>query len=958
MFYKYFILSLCCSIVLLNSFAQQIFYSEIKSSNGRPDDRIYDLAIDNKNILFLGTESGILRYNGIKFNKIKVHGAKSRSLTDISFTKDNILWCRNFSNQIFYSEQKELYPLEGLQETIKGEVIVNFKIIDQYLYIATYDAIYILNANEKRIIKRIPFNTIETISTVNQFLAVSSIDGTFSFIKDTTIAFEVKANPGNYRLADNQHLLYLIDKNRNSNWIYQINTKDQTFSPLIPTPKTLKNNVLINNLNFVNENIIISSNQGAYLFQSNKWNTLIKNKNISDYIVDFQGGAWLSTIDNGLISIPSLNVNMFFEGFQDQYYRDIIKSPKGYLVSTNQGKVLEINKKGEILRSFNTNYGREIEFITLDTLHNILYTSLGSFNYNNPNEFTGYYFGKGLSIDRNNNIYYGNSSSSIVIIKGVLPIAIPVKEKVTEDHYYIRKERTRDVIFSPYSNKLYIAQVDKLLMYDENEKKELTTAEGLSIFANSFYIDDEDHLWVGTILQGVFKFKDGELIKHYNTNHLLNSDNCISINGYENFIYIITEEGVLELNTKNEEIININKKYSLNNIKVSKTLRNDKELLLVSKKGIIKLSPQNTIEQASPVLKILYVKNINGEEFENLNAIKHQEKAVEIVWGLLNYKYGDQQNVYYRLKNHEENWRSLAPSINNVVYNNLPSGKYIFEIKVEDDSSTLQSIAFTVLKPFWKKWWFLLIEFSALGCLFYLTIKITKTSVQKRQQIKENLIRSQLTAIRTQMNPHFLYNVLNSLQGLIYSNQMNQAGNYISIFSDHLRNILNMSDKQWVSLKEEIDSLKIYLDLEKLRFGEDFTYQINLESNIDNSITIPSMILQPYVENAVKHGLLNKTGDKKVSINFKLFNANTLEVAIIDNGIGREKSYIINSKRKDKPKSFATKAIDSRIDLLNQQLKQNILLDIIDLKDNDKAIGTAVYFKIPINAFSENNNHE
>jgi LytS/YehU family sensor histidine kinase len=189
---------------------------------------------------------------------------------------------------------------------------------------------------------------------------------------------------------------------------------------------------------------------------------------------------------------------------------------------------------------------------------------------------------------------------------------------------------------------------------------------------------------------------------------------------------------------------------------------------------------------------------------------------------------------------------------------------------------------------------------------------------------------------------------LNTLQGLIYTKKVDEAGTFVSMFSDHLRHTLNMSEKQHITVREEIQSLLVYLELEKLRFGNDFHFEIEKESTVSDLIQIPSMIIQPYVENAVKHGLLNKKGTKKVRIHFTLIENKFLQISIVDNGIGREQSNLLNLQRKDKPKSFATKAIENRIDLLNKQSKNQISIRIDDLKEQGLPVGTAVFLIIPL----------
>jgi LytS/YehU family sensor histidine kinase len=199
------------------------------------------------------------------------------------------------------------------------------------------------------------------------------------------------------------------------------------------------------------------------------------------------------------------------------------------------------------------------------------------------------------------------------------------------------------------------------------------------------------------------------------------------------------------------------------------------------------------------------------------------------------------------------------------------------------------------------------------------------------------------------MNPHFFYNALNTIQSFILSNDKKQAVNYLSKFSTLTRTILEMTEKDLVSITEEIKTLSLYLDIEKVRFNDDFNYEILADSNVDtDNIKIPSMFLQPFVENAVKHGLLHKTEEKKLIIHFEKV-ADQIKISIDDNGIGRKKSNELNQIKNNKHQSFATNAMQNRVNLLNQFTQKNISIEYIDKQNqNNQSLGTTVVFVIPI----------
>lgn len=220
---------------------------------------------------------------------------------------------------------------------------------------------------------------------------------------------------------------------------------------------------------------------------------------------------------------------------------------------------------------------------------------------------------------------------------------------------------------------------------------------------------------------------------------------------------------------------------------------------------------------------------------------------------------------------------------------------------------------------------------------------------QQKLALEKQYRDSELKALKAQMNPHFIFNVLNSIQEFIVLNQKDLASEYLATFAELIRSYLYFSNKGKLSLEEEIETLKKYLELEQLRFSQNFDYKISLGSDIHpEAIEIPTMLIQPYVENAIKHGLFHKKGHCELKLNFELLNAKTLQCTIEDNGVGRAKASEFKAKKNQLAKSFASEATASRLDLLNQQTSEQIGVDIIDLEDNNQPAGTRVILVIPL----------
>ncbi|PCJ64984.1 MAG: hypothetical protein COA58_11985 [Bacteroidetes bacterium] len=233
-----------------------------------------------------------------------------------------------------------------------------------------------------------------------------------------------------------------------------------------------------------------------------------------------------------------------------------------------------------------------------------------------------------------------------------------------------------------------------------------------------------------------------------------------------------------------------------------------------------------------------------------------------------------------------------------------------------------------------------------LGLFLYFWYQRKELTQQLREQkIEKELIASQIRAVNSQMNPHFVFNALNSVQDLIIQKDIRNSNIYLGKFAELMRKTLEYSQVDTISLHKELETTELYLELEKLRFGDDFEYTINnlLSKEDSDEIMIPSLLLQPYTENAIKHGLLHKKGSKNLKIEVKRQDSIIL-LSIEDNGIGRQKSTEINSRRKNKPSSFAMQANENRLELIKESSGLDIHLNIEDLTE---PTGTKIVLKIP-----------
>lgn len=294
----------------------------------------------------------------------------------------------------------------------------------------------------------------------------------------------------------------------------------------------------------------------------------------------------------------------------------------------------------------------------------------------------------------------------------------------------------------------------------------------------------------------------------------------------------------------------------------------------------------------------------------------------------------DSYRYRYRL-NENPRWVEAAALDVPIVLAQLNEGAHRIEIELLGrNGATVDAVGLdlSVRTPFFRSGWFYLLvgvlSASGVGLVFRAVIQ----NLKRKQSIERRLKTSEITAIKAQMNPHFIFNALASIQYLILSENFRQSNRYLGRFSDLMRYVLKWSGRELIPLHMEVEMLNYYLELEQLRFQGDFTYKLDyaaIEPLLDK-IQVPPMLIQPYVENAVKHGLLHKSGDKRLTLTFTPAGQD-LRCVIEDNGVGREEAARLRQRRGGAHPSFFSGATVSRIQLNNEVSEKKISVHFQDV---------------------------
>ena len=369
-------------------------------------------------------------------------------------------------------------------------------------------------------------------------------------------------------------------------------------------------------------------------------------------------------------------------------------------------------------------------------------------------------------------------------------------------------------------------------------------------------------------------------------------------------------------------------------------------------KGIYKLeSPHKKV--LKPLLNLSKIEvvyenldSININNYKRVLQLPSNKNHVSFSYNSININQPKNIEYRYKLNGKFSPW-SIKKSVD---FANLSAGNYTFlaQSKIDNLESKPLSFSFYIDKPIYQKSWFLWSLLGLLSLIFGLLIyfyikRIKKKNKAKVEKLKleNHLLSLEQKALQLQMNPHFIFNVLNGIKALGSSGKTIELNQTVSKFATLLRGVLNNSRAEEISLNEEISTLKNYIELEQQMSSKPFNFTIKTDLSLDaEEILIPPMLLQPFVENAIKHGVSSKENGE-IIIKFSTKN-NFLECSIDDNGIGFEKSK--KQKIDNNHKSLAVKVTQERIENLSKESK----FSIKELKEKEEIIGTRVWFKVPL----------
>ncbi len=472
------------------------------------------------------------------------------------------------------------------------------------------------------------------------------------------------------------------------------------------------------------------------------------------------------------------------------------------------------------------------------------------------------------------------------------------------------------------------------------------TCQGIEAYNDSILI-------IGTIYGGLNFFnKRTGAFSHFSTVDGLPSNTIYAIKkDVSDYIWFTTDYGLYKFNPVEKKIIPYSMEPGVINAAFTSNKfypLHDGQWLTFTSTEAISFYPGKAEYQDNRQLKIeitgfkLFDKPLFIDSLLSENkpvSFSYKENFFTIEFAALNFSSLQQTHYYYRLEGIDKDWVNGGTK-RFANYTDLQPGEYSFDVRAEnaDSSGKVTTFKIIITPPVWQTTWFRLIIILLVVVLSYLLFRRRINTIRHEAELKHRIAETEMMALRAQMNPHFIFNCINSIDALIQSNDKYQATVYLNKFAKLIRNILDSSKQNIVTLSKDIETLQLYIDLEKFRNENTFTVEIDADKMLlQDDYKVPPLIIQPYVENAILHGLRNRMDNNgKLLISVQREDGQ-IKFTIEDNGVGRQTTA--NGKQ-DGKRSYGMQMSNDRIKLFNKENTASVF--ITDLEKDGKIAGTKV----------------
>lgn len=971
-------------ILLLSTclYGHESYLKNYSINEGLPSAECYAVFQDSKGYIWIGTDMGVSRYDGYIFKNFTTEdGLVDNTVFAFSEDSKGRIWFSSFSGKISYF----------LNDTIYGSNFPVNKKLAAFIGsgcltgIRQYKDDTLLLATSQGMLKVSPYfnkgvQLWDHIEVVNKNSSYFIKGGylTVEHIKDSVTHVTCYRGLSKTKELDlPSKRIGIVSVSGNIEGYIQLNYTVCSYifnlsGSLIRTDSIASANCSLP----INESQlwIGAERKGAQLYSTQTslgktYMVVLKGLSVSCILRDKENGYWFTTIEDGLFYMPSdkfihytvaakempvnrvAGIAITSAGLLLTSGNKLLKASTGQSPVSILARVIENQRYSQYIWNVYENTPEELWISTNGgiAIINPITEKLKAFIRRYDTTTQSYYPSQQILKDTKGYMWSLNSTSLMKIdalSREILKlIKIPYRAQIMcEDNkgniligtlngmYYLENDsiynlgmensiyRNRFVDIKRFRGSKVIAASRGAGIYiiGENSIHQVTTANGLSSnMCRALYIDSNDCIWVAT-------------------NKGLNAVRVIS-NSFQAKVQTFTVADGLISNDV-ERVV----KYADN-------------LWLYTKKGVTVFNPDSIIQNKVPppvYITGLHIDNTVAS-ISKENNLSYKTNFIRIDFVGLTYKNTVTKNYKYKLAGYDDDWVYTNSTF--VQFTKLPPGEYTFIVRCINntgvESRQPAELSFTISTPVYQRWWFIFVLLSVfiatLVGIYVFNVNRIKNREKNKTEINRRIANLELQALQAQMNPHFIFNCLNAIQDFILKSDIQSATRYLNKFAKLIRNTLNNSRRQDIFLTDEIDFLNLYIGLEHMRFGDKFDYSVTATDEVNaTSIEIPSMIIQPFVENAIRHGQISHM-KKRGSLDVKFsLNSNTLTCSISDNGVGIKHSAL--EKNLPAPRqAHALDIISERVKTINEVGRFVISYKIVDKSDiDDNDTGTYVEVSI------------
>ncbi|OFY86135.1 MAG: hypothetical protein A3F72_06695 [Bacteroidetes bacterium RIFCSPLOWO2_12_FULL_35_15] len=960
------------SLATTEKYTVQIWNTE----NGLPQNSINDITQTNDGYIWLATFDGLVRFDGLKFqiyNTSTTSELKSNSIKKLFSDNQNGLWIIttegaliSYSNTVFKTYDlpaKVKYNSNTLAEWAQNSVLV----------VCDNNKIYKVSQHDIQEFK-IPEN-IQTINSIQtkygDQLYIASNNGLHAYLNKTWNTyfllkgkniFSLYKTPNADILANAQNQLYLIQTQNCESYEIPILLD-------VLTEYTLGFNE--------KKQLCVLTNNGILTAENDQIKTTtiqngLSSNDITSVFVDKQNNFWVGTSNGGLNKLKTklFKVLSKEDGMQGDGITSIIETKnKGIIIGNSCAGISQYVHSKFIKQSWIPDGFCIWSLLEDDT----------------ENEWLGIY-GSGVFVYSKNGILK-NYDKSDGLIDGVVFSIFQDSKKIvwigtnTGLCYYKNNRFTAfdttfkysiTQIFEDRNKQIFLATNKGLATINNDKIVLIETGDLKNVNVRYIYEDADGVLWIGTHGKGLIRLKNGETYSYSSLTTSLDNNVWSITEDLQGKFWIPSNSGMYVIsknelndfadnNNPNLNPIYLSKEDGLKSIEfnggfqASVLKRANGELWFPTVKGVAIVNPSDLPKVSYMPQIIIEQIKINNEIISISDTLNLSLSSNELFLSFTSPSFNNANKLRFQYKLEGENnaWINIGTS-REIKIQEVPTGTHLLRVRVSNGNSNKEKII-TLIKPipFWEQTKFIFVAVLIFIAMILLITYIIINTIRKREEEKtllhEKYTSIELKALQAQMNPHFIFNCLNSIQHFIMINDELSASKYLTKFSMLMRKYLEHSKSNQITLQEEFDLLRLYIELELLRSKYGFKFQLTIDPKIDIfNLEIPSMLFQPFVENAIHHGLFNLERKGNLIITFKL-EENLIIGMIEDDGVGRKKANEQNQQIRKEHVSRGLEIIKERIQVLNSMEGLKIDVQIIDkMNINKEAEGTLVIIKIPI----------